>query len=90
MNSSRFERAKNGALMGGTIGLCIGLVFGTVTLLRYGPGRNGYVQTLGRYMVSSAATFGFFMSVGSVVRSDGTMVDFNTKVPVYIRDKREE
>ncbi|ORX88402.1 hypothetical protein K493DRAFT_319502 [Basidiobolus meristosporus CBS 931.73] len=90
MDSPRFERAKNGALMGGTIGLCIGLVFGTVTLMRYGPGRNGYIQTLGRYMVSSAATFGFFMSVGSVVRSDGTQVNFNTRLPIYIKDERKE
>ncbi|ORX88711.1 hypothetical protein K493DRAFT_268010, partial [Basidiobolus meristosporus CBS 931.73] len=70
MNSSSLERARDSALMGGTIGLCIGLVFGTVTVIRNGPGRNGVVQTLGRYMISSSATFGFFMGVGSVVRND--------------------
>ncbi|KAL1917484.1 uncharacterized protein VTP21DRAFT_3877 [Calcarisporiella thermophila] len=71
MEPSTFDRAKTGCLMGGTVGLCIGLVFGTVHLIRYGGGSRGAVHTLGQYMISSAATFGFFMGIGTVIRSEG-------------------
>ncbi|KAF9579930.1 subunit of TIM23 translocase complex [Lunasporangiospora selenospora] len=70
MEPSKFERAKVGAMMGGTVGLCIGLVFGGVSLLRNGPGSRGYVNTLAQTMISSTATFAFFMAVGSVIRSE--------------------
>ncbi|KAG9319659.1 hypothetical protein KVV02_008133 [Mortierella alpina] len=107
MEPSKFERAKMGAMMGGAVGLCIGLVFGGVSILRYnpalsylqnlfpthhvqysidhpltfatllhcddisnGPGSRGYVETLTRTMVSSTATFAFFMAIGSVIRSE--------------------
>ena len=35
-----------------------------------GPGSRGYVETLTRTMVSSTATFAFFMAIGSVIRSE--------------------
>ncbi|KAF9290781.1 subunit of TIM23 translocase complex [Mortierella alpina] len=70
MEPSKFERAKMGAMMGGAVGLCIGLVFGGVSILRNGPGSRGYVETLTRTMVSSTATFAFFMAIGSVIRSE--------------------
>jgi hypothetical protein len=31
-----------------------------------GPGPRGALHTLSQYMLSSAATFGFFLSIGSV------------------------
>lgn len=60
-----------GAMMGGTVGLCIGLMFGTMNVVRYGPGQRGYLNSIGQYMVGSAASFGLFMSIGAVVRSEG-------------------
>ncbi|KAI7824682.1 mitochondrial genome maintenance protein [Gamsiella multidivaricata] len=70
MEPSKFERAKVGAMMGGTVGLCIGLVFGGFSLMRNGPGTRGYVNTLAQTMISSTATFAFFMAIGSVIRSE--------------------
>ncbi|KAI8354940.1 reactive mitochondrial oxygen species modulator 1-domain-containing protein [Mortierella sp. GBAus27b] len=70
MEPSKLERAKTGAMMGGAVGLCIGLVFGGISLLRNGPGSRGYVNSLAQTMVSTTATFAFFMSIGSVIRSE--------------------
>ncbi|WZH41740.1 Mitochondrial genome maintenance mgr2 [Fusarium acuminatum] len=52
------------------VGVIMGFVFGTVNIFRYGAGPNGIMRTLGQYMLGSGATFGFFMSIGSVIRSD--------------------
>lgn len=67
---SNFDKFKMGALMGGTVGVIIGFIFGTVNIFRYGAGSQGIMRTLGQYMGASGATFGFFMSIGSVIRSD--------------------
>lgn len=34
MEPTKFERAKVGAMMGGAVGLCIGLVFGGISAMR--------------------------------------------------------
>ncbi|KAK7737301.1 subunit of TIM23 translocase complex [Cytospora paraplurivora] len=66
------DKMKMGAMMGGTVGVIIGFIYGTVSIFRYGAGPNGIMRTLGQYMGASGATFGFFMSIGSVVRSDAS------------------
>ncbi|KAF4623982.1 hypothetical protein D9613_002025 [Agrocybe pediades] len=76
-----------GALMGGGVGLTIGFIFGSWSIIRLvcvfsimntlsdsycrgGAGPRGALSTLSQYMLSSAATFSFFLSIGSVIRSD--------------------
>lgn len=69
---STFDKWKMGALLGGSVGLIMGFVFGGFNIMRFGAGPNGVIRTLGQYMLGSAATFGFFMSIGSVIRTEGS------------------
>ncbi|KAF9455467.1 hypothetical protein BDZ94DRAFT_1278105 [Collybia nuda] len=72
-----------GALMGGGVGLTIGFIFGSWSIIRSsqnyphcfvhtdhifrgGAGPRGFLATLSQYMLSSAATFSFFLAIGSV------------------------
>ena len=87
-----------GAMMGGGVGLTIGFLFGSYSILRYvlsfyiiifspclplllspnvpyfhfpliyrqGAGPRGILATLSQYMLGSAASFAFFLSIGSV------------------------
>ncbi|KAG7090775.1 hypothetical protein E1B28_009860 [Marasmius oreades] len=70
---SIWYKLKMGALMGSGVGLTIGFIFGSWSIVRHGPGPRGVLATLSQYMVSSAATFGFFLSIGSVIRSDSAV-----------------
>ncbi|KAF4548492.1 Reactive mitochondrial oxygen species modulator 1 [Elsinoe fawcettii] len=71
---STFDKLKMGAMMGSSVGLIIGFIFGATNIIRFGPGPNGMLRTIGQYMVGSAATFGFFMSIGMTIRTDSSPV----------------
>ncbi|KDE05859.1 hypothetical protein MVLG_03802 [Microbotryum lychnidis-dioicae p1A1 Lamole] len=68
---SVWSKLKMGATMGTMVGLTIGFLFGSFAILRNGAGPRGFLPSLSTYMLSSAATFGFFMSIGTVIRTDG-------------------
>ncbi|KAF2752268.1 hypothetical protein M011DRAFT_491642 [Sporormia fimetaria CBS 119925] len=71
---STFDKLKMGGMMGGSVGLIIGFIFGFTNIVRYGPGPNGMMRTLGQYMLGSAATFGFFMAIGTTIRTDASPI----------------
>ncbi|MCJ1443840.1 MAG: subunit of TIM23 translocase complex [Stictis urceolatum] len=68
---SNFDKLKMGGMMGGSVGMIMGFIYGTYHVMRFGGGINGPMRTLGQYMLGSATTFGFFMSIGSVIRTEG-------------------
>lgn len=77
---SVWQKMKIGALTGCGVGLSIGFIFGSYTVLRGGAGPRGVLPTLSQYMLSSAATFGFFLSIGSVIRNDSQQLSYTQAV----------
>jgi len=73
---STFDKMKIGALTGAGVGLTIGFIFGSYSIMRGGAGPRGAMSTLSQYMLSSAATFGFFLSIGSVIRNDTNRLEY--------------
>ncbi|KAI0935871.1 hypothetical protein AcW1_000269 [Taiwanofungus camphoratus] len=68
-----WQKCKMGAVMGAGVGLTIGFIFGGYSIIRGGPGPRGVLPTLSQYMLSSAATFSFFLAIGSVIRNDALL-----------------
>ncbi|KAF1913705.1 reactive mitochondrial oxygen species modulator 1-domain-containing protein [Ampelomyces quisqualis] len=71
---STLDKLKMGGMMGGSVGLIIGFIFGFTNIVRFGPGPNGMLRTLGQYMMGSAATFGFFMAIGTTIRTESSPI----------------
>ncbi|KZV92121.1 hypothetical protein EXIGLDRAFT_769308 [Exidia glandulosa HHB12029] len=59
-----------GAMLGGGVGLTIGFLFGSYSIIRGGAGPRGFLATLSQYMLTSAASFSFFLAIGSVIRTE--------------------
>nr|GAT57527.1 predicted protein [Mycena chlorophos] len=80
-----------GAMMGGGVGLTIGFLFGSWSIFQHGAGPRGVLHTLSRTMLTSAASFSFFLAIGSVIRSDGLQDDqLRMLVPVPAVRSRAE
>ncbi|KAI8871574.1 hypothetical protein GQ42DRAFT_161935 [Ramicandelaber brevisporus] len=77
-----------GAMMGGTVGVCLGFLMGTMQIIRFGPTHRGIMGTLGQYMLTSGSFFGFFMSIGSVIRSQEQLgqrrIQYVANAPVVV------
>ncbi|KAJ3315212.1 subunit of TIM23 translocase complex [Blyttiomyces sp. JEL0837] len=65
-----FEKMKMGFIMGGTTGMAVGFLVGSMTVLRTGPGEKGYLATVGGQMLQTGAFLGFIMSIGMLLRND--------------------
>ncbi|KAJ6519310.1 reactive mitochondrial oxygen species modulator 1-domain-containing protein [Mycena sanguinolenta] len=80
-----------GALMGGGVGLTIGFLFGSWSIMQHGAGPRGVLSTLSKTMLSSAATFSFFLAIGSVIRNDSLEgAHQQMMVPVPVMRSRAE
>ncbi|KAJ3127263.1 subunit of TIM23 translocase complex [Nowakowskiella sp. JEL0407] len=62
---------KLGAVMGISVGVCLGFCSGAYVVLFYGPGSKGYLRTMGQHMIQSGTLFGCIMTFGQLLRADG-------------------
>ena len=65
---SCFDRVSMGFMMGMSVGMASGLLFGGFTAIRIGLRGRELMSQVGKVMVQGGGTFGTFMSIGTAVR----------------------
>lgn len=65
---SCFDKVKMGAMMGFSIGMTTGLLFGGFQGFRFGLRGRELISMLGKSMGQQGGSFGLFMSVGTALR----------------------
>ncbi|XP_060590923.1 reactive oxygen species modulator 1-like [Ruditapes philippinarum] len=65
---SCWDRIKLGFMMGFSVGLATGVLFGGFQAFRYGARGRELFQTVGKSSLQGAGTFGTFMAIGSGIR----------------------
>ena len=65
---SCFDRMKLGFMMGMSVGMCSGALFGGFAALRMGMRGGELLQNVGKTMVQGGGTFGTFMAIGTGIR----------------------
>ncbi|XP_053628933.1 reactive oxygen species modulator 1 [Cherax quadricarinatus] len=65
---SCWDRVKLGFMMGFSVGMATGALFGGFTALRYGLRGRELMNNVGKVMLQSGGTFGTFMSIGAGIR----------------------
>ncbi|KAJ3292263.1 subunit of TIM23 translocase complex [Borealophlyctis nickersoniae] len=65
------EKMKMGFIMGGSAGMAVGFLWGSFAVMRGAttPGK-GAMGTIGSTMLQHGAMLGFFLSIGSLLRSE--------------------
>lgn len=65
---SCFQQVKTGFMMGVAVGAGIGIIFGSWGAVKMRLKGRELVYGLGRTVGQTGLTFGFFMSIGQVIR----------------------
>ncbi|KAB7504729.1 UNVERIFIED_CONTAM: hypothetical protein RMT77_010136 [Armadillidium vulgare] len=65
---SCWDKVKLGFMMGFTVGIATGSLFGGFTAIRYGLRGKELVASVGKVMMQSGGTFGTFMAIGAGIR----------------------